>query len=187
MAMTRTKIPTFKIARKVIREKVRNRKGELTPLQKLEVLRSTRDLMATNYVSGTWRRFIDGVEHYCIYGALERVCGLEPDSTSDEFISSCSLTTTLYDAVPKSSRESTDKDIKVWSARLKQASHSPKAKFAWMDGVTIEDRDDPIGYCLRQIAECKVSFLQSLNDDGDKEAVLRVFDKAIKKLEKQTA
>jgi hypothetical protein len=161
----------------------------LTPRQKLEVLIDARDLIKKGYTTGSWRTFVNGVESFCIYGALQKSCGVSSNfgGQHDMAVSACSLTDTLYKGVPEKSRIHTDESIKLWTERAEAETRRKKgeSKPNWILGLKGIDAKDPIGYCFMQIANAKVSCLQGLNDSDDKKAVLAVFDKAIKRLRDQ--
>lgn len=154
--MSKQPVKVVKPVEKRIRDKIAAGKV-LTPRQKLKMLRRTRDLLDTNYTDANWSQFIDGVERFCVYGAIEKLSGLTPCTRNDKLVNSCSLTSTLFDAAPnKSSKRSTYTSIDMWEAQ----------------GL----RD----YVMRE----KASYLQSVNDD-DKDEILKIVDLAIKNLEKE--
>lgn len=152
----------MKLVRKDIRQKVE--KGTpLTKKQKLEVLKNARDLLSTNFGKHSWSMTINGIEHYCLYGAVQQVCGLDPDEANDRFINSCSITSQMFDALParNKNRLLALKSIE----RLRERGYHTENEML----------DKEMAY--------KVRALQNVNDQQGKVAVLRVLDKAIKKLE----
>ena len=146
----------------------------LTPKQKLEVLKEARALLNTNFGSSDWKKFVNGVERFCLYGAVQQVCGLEPSPAYDQTISSCSLTSTLYDAIsPQNERkviaERSIADIHRELQNQMNGSFPPSDYF--------RER------CEANIMDVKVGTLQRINDKGDKRTILRIVDKEIKDLE----
>lgn len=152
-----TPVKKFKKVRKAIRDKVKGRE-QLTPKQKLEALKEARALLETNYGRDAWVKLIGGVERFCMYGAMEKVLDLPPRGQSDQYISTCSLTSTLFDAAP--------------DCKAKQEVFEADGKYANQQECS-----------WRNSLNRRKNYLQKLNDSGDKRKVLRVFDRAIKKLE----
>ena len=154
-------------APKVIRDKV-HACQPLTAKQKLAVLKKARALLDTNYGSGEWHAFINGVETFCLYGALEAVTGLHPSSVNDKVISQCSLTSTLFDAIPNVSKGRVH-SIALFQQRADAAMESGNAQQAAKYANWVQSE--------------KVAALQCLNDNAGKEAVIALVDETIKRLE----
>lgn len=154
---------TFRKAHARIRNKVL-KATPLTKVEKREVLSKARDLLATNYGRGDWALFVGGVEQFCLYGAMQKVSGIEhPSQAWDWQISQCSLTSTLFDALPHQNL-------------FKRA--------ALRDIARVEFRHDRAG---RKVTALKVAALQRVNDRAGQAAVLRVFDKAIENLSQKSS
>lgn len=170
------------MVRKSVKEKVQ--KGlPLTPKQKLQVLKDARGLLEDRYMPGNWSDFINGVEHFCLYGAIQKVCGFaSPGSEGDEYVSSCSLTSTLYEQIPRSTRRGT------WHSTTIRQKELRIKNFNDMLG---EDPDEnrriagEIAELELDIQDLKVSTLQLVNDCGSKKRILTIVDKAISDLETQ--
>lgn len=171
-----TKFPTVP---KSITKKVADGKP-LTVREKLTVLERTRTLMASNHTTGSWSESIDGIEYFCLYGGIGQVCGIGASSANDTTISQCSLTSTMFDAISDSNpiKKLAKKEIKQVQERFKKnrASAIPEQSH-WYT----EARE------AAEILDTKVAFLQTLNDDKGRAAVLRVLDKAILNLKQQIA
>lgn len=136
----------------------------LTATEKKEVLTNARALLTTNFGTGDWRNFVGDVEQFCMYGAMESVCGFNPeDSTYDKHMSACSLTSTLFDALPD------DNQHKVYAL----------ARFVDIENTAWYSEGDKI----RRIMDAKVVALQLVNDQDGQAAVLRVFDVALENLD----
>lgn len=75
--------------------------------EKRQILIETRKLIndPDNWTQGYWKVAIDGVQKYCLYGAIEEVMGLHKEDSrlnnfrKDEIVSECSLTTALYEVL----------------------------------------------------------------------------------------
>lgn len=163
--------------------KERAAKGrQLTKQQKLRVLKDARALLGERWTNDTWVKTILGVEHYCLYGAVEKVCGLDPNDNegADEMVSKCSLTSTMFEAIPKLNKHRLRALHKIEQTRI---NNENDIKRYTNKGY------DPYDYALseleldEEIMRIKVQALQSINDGQGRAAVLRVLDKAIRGLE----
>lgn len=159
--MTVAEIP---VVNKTIQQKFADMKP-LTPRQKLEVLTNAKAVLKDRHLVGSWATMIHGVEMYCLYGAVQKVCGAYPGSGRDKNASACSLTSTMFDALPK--KHGGRAELKEYIEELD-------------DGDRRSDE-----YKEAQILSYKASILQSLNDDEGKTAVLRVLTTAINRLKKE--
>jgi len=140
----------------------------LTKAQKVRVLQDARALVAERWTREIWHEMIDGVEHYCLYGALHRTLDLPHgygSENNDETVSQCSLTSTMFAALPKTNRH-----------RLRAEKLIRQETFAY----PLDGRWESSLY--NRILEYKTHALQEVNDTQGKAAGLRVLDRAIEGL-----
>lgn len=151
----------------------------LTRPQKLRVLKDARALLEERWTSGSWVEMIDDVEHFCLYGAVAKSAGLDPEDEhkSDAVISTCSLTSTMFDALPvrNKHRVQAEKEIRrtIEDHEIRVRNYNPDLYYT---------RKPDEGALLDTIMALKVVALQSVNDEQGRAAVLRVVDKAIEAL-----
>lgn len=181
---------------------MKNDTAPRTNSEKLVVLKNARNLLNIGHAKQAWFNMIDGVESYCLYGAVEEAMGLNVKKRvyedAEEFYSSEDeqIESVISQVIDQQEFIFIDDDVVVdecsltstmFQAWLDSASdariefwrkgslHKQNAYGAAM-GEVIGGYDYGQVFWMRHI-------LQQENDYSTKEAILAVVDKAIENLE----
>ena len=160
-----------------------------TPEQKLKVLKDARAKLKNGFTRYAWCKLIDGVEHYCLYGAVEAAMGYD-------------LVAMLRDEVEQQmtyrdemSAEEEEHQLREWMRNPEDLNYNPELDdevSACSLTTTMYEAGVKCGVVTPMTEEqakgkmpmtWKVSRLQAVNDSKGLEAVLEVLDQAIEDLQ----
>lgn len=153
-----------------------------TPAEKIVVLKRAKEMLeAGHWAKGGWRKVVNAIEGFCIYGAIEQAMGIPVDSRSDEIVSECSITTSLFNALPEDYRHD---NVAANATSFEGLPSSLKGDYDRYHSGTPRRL-----YADRAIAEAKVEAIQEFNDREFGDAtnladMIAVIDTAIEALEK---